>query len=115
MISLIVSIEGYYIIRTLKFGLPKIKILDEDYFIDTYQEIFFDIQNKAIKKFKLTNKIKKNIFYEKIIKDDFMKDLNNFLKKYNIYIDFYPRIYNKKLDKYIVSKLDLKIISFETT
>ena len=112
--SLVITIEGYYIIKCKKFGLNNIIIEDDEYFITKYQKELNKLQRKAIKAHKKKNKIEKNKenFYNNI-NDNILDDINKLLAPLNIEIEFIKRSYNKKIKKYVVLKLYLEIIPIE--
>ena len=65
------------------------------------------VQNKAIKKY--GTKFTPHKFYSNIAQNKTYIDiLNNVLKKYQLYIDYYPRILDKK-KKWIIDTIYLPI------
>jgi hypothetical protein len=113
--SLVVTLEGYYIIKCKKFGLNEISIEEDEYFISKYNKLLYKLQDKAIigheTKKKNFSKTKDNFF--KKINENYLDALNKFLDNYNIEIDFIKRKYNKKIKKHVVLKLYLEIIPVE--
>lgn len=112
--SLVITLEGYYVIKCKKLGLNTITIEDEEYFMTKYEKELNKLQNKALKRHRDGNKIVKNKenFFNKI-DDNILDSINRFLENYNIEIDFTKRSYNKKIKKYVVLKLYLEIIPIE--
>jgi hypothetical protein len=105
--SIIVAPEGLYIIRKLEHDFKKIK-LDEDKLYNSYLDKMFKYQTEAIQLYGV--KFTTNIFYSKIAQDKtVINKLNNLLKTFGLYIDYYPRIKNKK-DDWILDTIYLPII-----
>jgi hypothetical protein len=89
--SLVVTPEGLYNIKTENIRKNKYIFADEyskQSFLKNIDMIEQQIQLKYIKKYN-------NNFYQITQKSDFLKPLNDFLQKYNVHIDYYPRIKNK--------------------
>ena len=113
--SLVVTLEGYYIIKCKKFGLNEIEIEDDEYFINKYNKILYKIQDKAIIEHDVKSKKfskSREYFFEKV-NENYLEILNKYLDNFNIEIDFIKRKYNKKIKKYVVLKLYLEIIPVE--
>ena len=99
--SLVISPEGIYNIRKYLFNRDKIR-LDfeiffselEDTYIDCFQDSMMDYsQLKEIEKVNGFFKIPEKIFYKNISTNlEFIKRINYVLEKYDITIDFYPRV-----------------------
>lgn len=99
--SIVIAPEGIYNIRKYTFNRDRIK-LDRDIFLseleDTYIECFQDSMLdfrdlKEIEKINGFYKISEKIFYKEIaINLEFIKRINYILEKYDITIDFYPRV-----------------------
>jgi hypothetical protein len=103
--SIIISPEGIYNIRKNMFNRDKIKIDQdiflselEDIYIECYQDSMLDYSDlKKIEKVNGHYKIPEKIFYKQIATNlEFIKRINNVLEKYDLSIDYYPRI---KLDE----------------
>ena len=99
--SLVIAPEGIYNIRKLIFNRDKLKIdYDiflselEDIYIDCYQDSMLDYSDlKKLEKKNGFYKIPEKIFYKQISTNlEFIKRINYILEKYDITIDFYPRI-----------------------
>jgi hypothetical protein len=112
--SLVITLEGYYVIKCKKLGLNTIKIEDEEYFMTKYEKELNKLQNRALKRHSNGKKLVKNKenFFNNI-DDNILDSINKFLENYNIEIDFTKRSYNKKIKKYVVIKLYLEIIPIE--
>ena len=113
--SIVVTIEGYYIIKCKRFGLNEITIEDDEYFITKYNRLLYKLQNVSLENHNIKGKKfeKNKDYFFKHINDNFLESLNKFLDNYNIEIDFIKRKYNKKIKKYVVLKLYLEIIPVE--
>lgn len=99
--SLVIAPEGIYNIRKYIFNRDKIK-LDFDIFLseleNTYIECYQDSmlnysKLKDIEKINGFYKIPEKIFYKNISTNlEFIKKINYILEKYDLTIDFYPRV-----------------------
>lgn len=99
--SIVIAPEGIYNIRKFTFNRDKIR-LDQDIFlseledtyIECYQDSMLDFSDlKEIEKINGFYKIPEKIFYKQIsINLEFIKRINYILEKYDITIDFYPRV-----------------------
>lgn len=98
--SLIVTPEGVYIIHKKNINREKIRI-DYDLIISDLNKIYNLCYKESIEKYKEINnfikddyiKIPDKYFYEKIsINFEYINKINNILLKYDLYIDYYPRI-----------------------
>lgn len=86
--SLVMTSEGLYNIRKISDN-RKINI-DEDKLYNEMRKIFGQLQDRAIKKYGTT--FNSYTFYSKISQDfEFINTANEFLKKYDLIIDFFPR------------------------
>lgn len=101
--SIIISPEGIYIIRKNNFNRKNISV-DYDIMIDELEEIFRECYNDSYikyssidyEKYKINNEIKlpEKFFYNQIsINYDYINKINKVLLKYDIFIDYYARIY----------------------
>jgi hypothetical protein len=101
--SLVFASEGLYNIRNNSPDLKeKINVKSESTMFDNISNTHADIQEDAIEKYgtEFTN----NYFYSKIAHDNsFIDRYNKLLNKYNIHIDYFPRIKDKKNNWYIDS------------
>jgi hypothetical protein len=89
--SLVFTPEGLYNIRKNIINKQKI-IIDEDIFIKEIEDIYYQLFDEAIIKYK-NKKINKDFFYNSISTDFyFINSINQKLSKYDISIDYYPRI-----------------------
>lgn len=107
--SIVNTAEGLYIIKKRYFSKP-LKILDptEE---ENLNELIDKEQYKAIKKYGTNSDTNK--FYNVIAKDTkFTQNINNKLKKYNIYVTYYNRIKNKR-NKWVLPDIKLKVDVFE--
>ena len=113
--SIVVAIEGYYVIKCKSFGLNEIKIEDGEYFLTKYQKLLNKLQEEGLVEHKVKSKIfeKSKEYFFKNVDDNLLKNINKFLDNYNIEIEFKKRIFNKKIKKYVVDKLYLEIIPVE--
>jgi len=103
--SLVVTAEGLYNVRKKELNHEKIYINEDKLFRD-YCFIFEKIQDDVINKYGTKFSIDK--FYNKIAKEQhYFNDFNEILNKYNIHIDFYPRIKHKS--QWILDKVYLPI------
>lgn len=99
--SLVITPEGIYNIRKYIFNRDKIR-LDNDIFVSELRDVYDDCFEESteiysnIKDIKMINnhiKIPDEIFYKDISTNlNFIKKINYELEKYDITIDFYPRI-----------------------
>ena len=98
--SLVFSPEGIYIIHKYNLNRDKIKI-DYDLMITDLQKIYNLCYNESINQYKHIEDYKKddnikipdNIFHEKIsLNFEYINNINKVLIKYDLYIDYYPRI-----------------------
>ena len=103
--SLVITAEGLYNISSYD-RKNKIEV-DEDKFFVEYNAEFKRIQKNAINKF--GKSFTTNTFYNKIAQDvDNIITINNTTNKYNIQINFYPRIKSKH-NHWIINDLYLPI------
>lgn len=104
--SIVMAAEGLYNIRANDMSINKIKI-NEDDFYQKVKKSFNAIQNDAITKYGIN--FSNYEFRAKISHDiDFIKRFNKVLNKYNIQIDFYPRIKDKK-GRWVVDSIYLPV------
>jgi len=98
--SFVFAPEGVYMIHKYNLNRDKIKI-DYDLMIKDLKYIFSICYNDSIKKYKdiqeykINNviKIPDNYFYDKISTNfEYINNINKTLIKYDLYIDYYPRI-----------------------
>jgi hypothetical protein len=113
--SLVITLEGYYIIQAKIFAIDTLTIEDENRFISKFRKIKNKIQKQAFKDHNITKKdFKKTLdYFHKHISINFLEELNKFLELFNIEIEFIQRKFNKKINKYIIGKLYLEIIPVE--
>jgi hypothetical protein len=105
--SIVVAPEGMYNIRKKNFNRDNIRIDDEDELIKELSKVHFKIQDKAIKKYGA--KINLNKFYNEIAQDmNFIDEYNQTLNKYDIQIDYFPRIKDKN-DNWFVDNIYLPV------
>lgn len=106
--SIIIAPEGLYIITIIDNNY-KIKIPKKEYknLENNLLNVNFEAYNKYIKNY--NNKL----FYKKIIKDKtFINNFNDIIKKYNLSVKYFHRIFYKK--KYILPDIYLKFNIIET-
>lgn len=104
--SLVITAEGLYNIRKLDLKKDKL-LLDEDKLYKEYNMTLRKIQNKCIVKYG-TN-FSRNDFYSKIAQDTkLINTINDTVNKFNINIDYIPRIMNKQR-KWVLETLYLPV------
>jgi len=87
--SIVITPEGLYNIRKFKFNKVKIRI-SEKKFYEEITGVIERIQERAIKKY--GTDFTTHVFYSQIAQDvSFIKHLNEHLRKYRLFIDYYPR------------------------
>lgn len=100
--SIVLAPEGLYIIRKSNFDRKNIK-LDYDIFIERLQKVYNKNYINSYNEYKNLNyrslkekgniKIPDDYFYKKIANNYvYINNINNVLKKYDIYIDYYCRM-----------------------
>ena len=108
--SLVIAPEGIYLIRKNIFDRDKIKI-DYDIFMDEMDEIYAECFNESlgdysyinIREHKINNEIKlpENIFYEQIAPNfKYLKKINFKLLKYDLCIEYFPRVLLSNLENF---------------
>ena len=109
--SIIIAAEGMYIIHKLKHDLKKIKI-NEDELYKNYNKLVLKLQGSVIKKYGID--FTEEEFYEKIAMETkvYLDQLNDFLKKYKLFINFYNRIKNEQ-SKWVFDTIYLPVIPIE--
>jgi len=119
--SIIIAPEGYYIIHKYNFNRDKIR-LDYDILMNEleyiYNACYSDSLNRYsdldIDKLKIDKyvKIPDKYFYENISQNfEYINNINKVLSKYDIYIDYYPRIQLSKTDYWVIPDIYVPIIS----
>jgi len=106
--SIVISPEGLYIIRRIndKYKYIYLDQSNLEQFLNNVQTIQYAIQEKSIRENKDFS-IEK--YYNKIIQDKtFLNPLNDYLKQYNIKIDYYPRKLNSK-NQWVIDDIYLQI------
>ena len=105
--SLIFSPEGIYVIHKYNLNREKLKI-DYDLMIKDLENIYRICYQESINKYKYIQDYKKednikipdNYFYEKIsLNFEYINNINKILIRYNLFIDYYPRIKLKNINK----------------
>lgn len=103
--SIVMTSEGMYIVRKYNFNKKRLKLNLEK----MHQKIYSlekKLQEKAIEKYGVN--FTTQFFYSVIAQDNyFINKLNNLLKKYKLFIDYYPR--TKIGNKWIIDTLYLPI------
>jgi hypothetical protein len=118
--SLVMTPEGIYNIHKYLFNKDKIKI-DYDLFLNELEYIYIKCYNESYEKYKNINnkkykinnfiKIPDKYFYNNIsVNFDYITRINNELIKYDLYIDFYPRIKLINTDYWILPNIFLPIL-----
>lgn len=118
--SIVITPEGIYIIRKYTFDRNKIKI-DYDILIDKLEDVFMECYNDSYSKYstlefsKLTInnevKIPEDYFYNNIaVNFEYIEKINNVLINYDIFIDYYPRVFLKKTLKWIFPDIYIPFI-----
>jgi hypothetical protein len=118
--SIILTPEGIYNIHKYLFDREKIKV-DYDLLIDDLENIYIECYNNSYNKYR--DYIYENFKYDKHIKipDDYffeniaidfqyINKINNVLIRYDLYVDYYPRIKLPKTDYWILPDIFLPII-----
>lgn len=107
--SLVVSAEGLYNIRKKTLDMKNINVSRKNLAND-YLETSKKIQKEYIRKYG-TN-FNTNKFYSKISQDtQFIEEINNILDKYEIRIDYFPRV--KKNNKWVLDTIYLPVFVVE--
>lgn len=108
--SIVISAEGLYNIRNLNLDNKKIKV-NEDKMYKELSKTMNGTQDSAIQKYGTKFNDKK--FYTEIAQDvEYINMINECLKKYNIFIDYYPRINDENGD-WIIDTLYMPIYVIE--
>jgi hypothetical protein len=101
--SLVMTPEGLYLIRKYKLDNKKISIIQSK-LIDTYMEVVNSINEKSLNEYGY--EFTTYYFYSRIAQNiSYIEELNNHLKKFMIYIDYFPR--TNKNGKWIVNTIYL--------
>ena len=104
--SIIIAPEGLYVIRKNNFNRKNISV-DYDIMINELEEIFLECYNDSLDKYSYINyekyknkkeiKLPENFFYNKIsINYTYIDKINKVLIKFDIFIDYYARMYFDK-------------------
>lgn len=108
--SIVVTPEGLYNIHKYTFDKQKINI-NEDNLIDDLSKTYKQIQQDAINKHGI--KFSTYYFYSRIAQDvTFIKKINQVLKKYDLYIDYFSRTKDSK-GRWIIDSIHLPIFIIE--
>lgn len=108
--SIVISAEGLYNIRNLKLDEKKIKV-NEDKMYKELSKTMNRSQNEAIEKYG-DNFTDRKFFKEIAQNTDYINMINKCLEKYNIYIDYYPRVKDETGD-WIIDTLYMPIYVVE--
>ncbi len=104
--SIVITSEGIYNIRNKDLENYKIKVNEDKLFFD-YNKVSRKIQDTCLEKY--GDKFSQNVFFEKIAQElELINSMNLILNKYNINIDYVPRILNEK-KQWILDTLYLPI------
>lgn len=108
--SIIIAAEGLYIIRKYKQDKKKININFNNFF-KTYMKIIRNVQNKFIDKY--GTDFTGYIFYSVIAQNiSFIKQINKIINKFDLHIDYYPRIKNDR-SQWIIDTVYLPVQTIE--
>lgn len=116
--SLVIAPEGIYLIKAID-GLKKIEYPKSEKVFNRLGDGVFQIQHLAIEKYNLTEayEVESNIFYSQISQDnEFLKMFNRLIEHYwgpQIKIYLKPRVFDEKVNKWVVKSLLLPVISYE--
>jgi len=109
--SIVMAPEGIYIIRKRVINNKKIKIKNENLMKKNMIKYFDEQQIKAIKKY--GKEFTTQYFYSKIAQNiSYMKNINKKIKKYGIFIEYIPRIRDKK-GRWILEEILLPVYVIE--
>ena len=109
--SIVITPEGIYIIRKRVVNDKKIKIKNENLMEKNMIKYFDEQQIKAIKKY--GKEFTTQYFYSKIAQNiSYMKNINKKIKKYGIFIEYVPRIRDKK-GRWILEEILLPVYVIE--
>lgn len=109
--SIVITSEGLYIIRKRVVNDKKIKIKNENLMEKNMIKYFDEQQIKAIKKY--GKEFTTQYFYSKIAQNiSYMKNINKKIKKYGIFIEYVPRIRDKK-GRWILEEILLPVYVIE--
>jgi len=104
--SIIVTPEGTYVIRPIRYEK---KIVLNKILYDTLRQYILVLEQKAITLCSnILDKLSDPDIFHKHISLDFIKAYNKFIKKYNIYVEFYPR--EKKNGEWCLKPISLILI-----
>lgn len=108
--SLVVAAEGLYNIRTFSLDNSKIKI-NEDSLYKNLSKLMNSLQAEAIKKY--GTDFSTFMFQSKIAQDfTYINKINELLNKYNLHIDFFPRVKDER-GFWIIDTIHLPIYVIE--
>ncbi len=118
--SIVMTPEGLYLIHKYTFNREKIK-LDFDLLINDLEDIYMECYENSMEKYKDLDykkllvdgwvKIPDNIFFTKISTNfEYINIINNVLIKYDLYIDFYPRIKLPNTEYWVIPDIYLPIL-----
>lgn len=103
--SLVITSEGLYNIRKNNFDNKKIKI-NENEFYDKVSKMYGVLQNDSVNKYGY--KFDTYYFYSVIAQDlSYINRLNKLLNKYELQIDYFPRVH--KDNKWIIDSIYLPV------
>lgn len=104
--SLVLTSEGLYNIRSNRVDNKEIKV-NEDRMFEEYMSIWRIVQNESIKKYGINFNTYE--FYSTISQNlTPINKLNKILNKYDIHIDFYPRVRDSK-NNWIIDSIYLPV------
>jgi hypothetical protein len=99
--SLVISAEGLYVIRKYNFNTDMIK-MDDGVFTDDFDDVMAECSDYAYNKYSHyveDERIAEETFHKVIAMDfSYINLINKVLMKYDLYIDYYPRMEMKGSD-----------------
>lgn len=108
--SIVISAEGMYIIRKKNYDNKKI-IINEDNFYHETNRAIFNSQREAIKLY--GTQFSQEFFFSVISQNtSFINEINKILNKYQLHIDFYPRIKDDN-NNWIIDSIYLPVYVIE--
>lgn len=108
--SIVITAEGMYIIRKLNHDDKNIEIDENKFYREAYK-LHRNIQEAAIKMYGTS--FTSDTFFSVIAQNrTYINDINSVLKRYQMYIDYYPRIKDQK-NKWIIDTVYIPVYVVE--